>query len=233
VLIISAQRHRTQERNRQDARERLIELIRRAAIAPIPRRATKADRGLAPAQAGLEEASAPPSRACGRPSQPGVGWNALKLTVFIAAALGLPSLACDAQEVADFYKGKQIAICGGLYAGRKLEPLCPGARPSHGTLPSGQSESDRAARARRGRTGGANNVYNTAPRDGTTFAITGRTVAIEPLLGNKNAKFDARQFNWIGTANVEYTTCALWHTAKGEDAAGRPEHRSHRRRVRR
>ena len=57
-------------------------------------------------------------------------------------------------------------------------------------------------------------LYNTAPRDGTTFAITGRTVAIEPLLGNKNAKFDARQFNWIGTANVEYTTCALWHTAK-------------------
>ena len=38
VLIISAQRHRTQERNRQDARDRLIELIRRAAIAPIPRR---------------------------------------------------------------------------------------------------------------------------------------------------------------------------------------------------
>ena len=34
VLIISAQRHRTQERNRQDARDRLIELIRRAAIAP-------------------------------------------------------------------------------------------------------------------------------------------------------------------------------------------------------
>src|SRR3977135_2575817 len=37
VLIITAQRHRTQERNREDARERLIELIRRAAIAPIPR----------------------------------------------------------------------------------------------------------------------------------------------------------------------------------------------------
>jgi ribosome-associated protein len=45
VLIISAQRHRTQERNRQDARDRLIELIRRAAIAPIPRRATKPTLG--------------------------------------------------------------------------------------------------------------------------------------------------------------------------------------------
>jgi ribosome-associated protein len=41
VLVISAQRHRTQERNRQDARERLVDLIARAAVAPTPRRATK------------------------------------------------------------------------------------------------------------------------------------------------------------------------------------------------
>jgi ribosome-associated protein len=41
VLVINAQRHRTQERNREDARERLFELIRRAAVAPLPRRPTK------------------------------------------------------------------------------------------------------------------------------------------------------------------------------------------------
>jgi ribosome-associated protein len=41
VLVINAERHRTQERNRQDARERLLELIKRAAVAPVPRRATK------------------------------------------------------------------------------------------------------------------------------------------------------------------------------------------------
>lgn len=40
VLIITAQRHRTQERNRAEALERLVELIRQAAIAPVPRRAT-------------------------------------------------------------------------------------------------------------------------------------------------------------------------------------------------
>jgi ribosome-associated protein len=45
VLVITAQRHRTQERNRQDARERLIELIRRAAVAPIPRRPTRPTAG--------------------------------------------------------------------------------------------------------------------------------------------------------------------------------------------
>jgi ribosome-associated protein len=41
VLVIIAQRHRTQIRNRQDALDRLIDLIRRAAVAPRPRRATK------------------------------------------------------------------------------------------------------------------------------------------------------------------------------------------------
>ena len=41
VLLISATRFRTQERNRLDARDRLIELIRRAALKPAPRRRTK------------------------------------------------------------------------------------------------------------------------------------------------------------------------------------------------
>jgi ribosome-associated protein len=41
VLIITAQRHRTQERNRQDALDRLVELVRRAARPPTPRRPTR------------------------------------------------------------------------------------------------------------------------------------------------------------------------------------------------
>lgn len=41
VLVITAQRHRTQAQNRSDARERLIELIRRAAAPPTPRRPTR------------------------------------------------------------------------------------------------------------------------------------------------------------------------------------------------
>jgi ribosome-associated protein len=45
VLVITAQRHRTQERNRQDALDRLTELIRRAAIAPTPRRPTRPTAG--------------------------------------------------------------------------------------------------------------------------------------------------------------------------------------------
>ena len=41
VLVITAQRHRTQERNREDALARLVDLIRRAAAPPRPRRPTR------------------------------------------------------------------------------------------------------------------------------------------------------------------------------------------------
>ncbi len=41
ILIIEARQHRTQERNREDAIERLKELIREAAKRPKPRKKTK------------------------------------------------------------------------------------------------------------------------------------------------------------------------------------------------
>jgi ribosome-associated protein len=44
VLVITAHRFRSQERNREDARARLRELLARAALAPKPRRATKPTR---------------------------------------------------------------------------------------------------------------------------------------------------------------------------------------------
>ncbi len=41
VLVIEARRFRTQEENRQDARQRLVALLQKAAVAPKPRRPTK------------------------------------------------------------------------------------------------------------------------------------------------------------------------------------------------
>ncbi|MEI8150732.1 MAG: alternative ribosome rescue aminoacyl-tRNA hydrolase ArfB [Hyphomicrobiales bacterium] len=41
VLVLIAQSHRTQERNRADAQQRLVALIQEAAVKPTPRRATK------------------------------------------------------------------------------------------------------------------------------------------------------------------------------------------------
>ena len=47
VLVITARRHRTRERNRRDALDRLVDLIRQAAAPPVrrkPTRPTKASR---------------------------------------------------------------------------------------------------------------------------------------------------------------------------------------------
>ncbi|HEX9881734.1 MAG TPA: alternative ribosome rescue aminoacyl-tRNA hydrolase ArfB [Hyphomicrobium sp.] len=44
VLVIRAERFRTQERNRDDARARLVELIRKAAVVPKRRVPTKPSR---------------------------------------------------------------------------------------------------------------------------------------------------------------------------------------------
>ena len=41
VIVIHAQRFRTQERNRQDAIDRLVDILSEAMIPPTPRRATK------------------------------------------------------------------------------------------------------------------------------------------------------------------------------------------------
>jgi ribosome-associated protein len=44
VVVIKAQRHRTQEQNRQDALERLQQLIRRMTITAVPRRPSRPSR---------------------------------------------------------------------------------------------------------------------------------------------------------------------------------------------
>ena len=45
IIIVSAERFRSQERNREDALERLIKLLREAATPPRRRRPTKPSRG--------------------------------------------------------------------------------------------------------------------------------------------------------------------------------------------
>jgi ribosome-associated protein len=45
VIVMTGRQHRTQERNRQDVTDRLLELIRAACIRPVRRRATQPSFG--------------------------------------------------------------------------------------------------------------------------------------------------------------------------------------------
>lgn len=44
VIVIEARRHRSQDKNRRDAIERLVALLREAALPPVPRHATRPTR---------------------------------------------------------------------------------------------------------------------------------------------------------------------------------------------
>jgi tripartite-type tricarboxylate transporter receptor subunit TctC len=137
---------------------------------------------------------------------------------FMLAALAAPA---HADPVEDFYKGRTITVLigyspGGSYdsAGRVLArhmgryipgnpSLVPQNMPGAGTLNL------------------VNYLYNVAPKDGTAFGIFARGMAMEPLIGGTNTKFDATKLTWIGSAANEISLCATfasspvktWHDA--------------------
>jgi tripartite-type tricarboxylate transporter receptor subunit TctC len=57
----------------------------------------------------------------------------------------------------------------------------------------------------------ANWLYNAAPRDGTTLGVINRGTAFEPLVGMQElTRFDARNFNWLGTPTNDRSVCVAW-----------------------
>jgi tripartite-type tricarboxylate transporter receptor subunit TctC len=136
----------------------------------------------------------------------------MKRAFAVAALLLLPTLAL-AQSPAEFYKGKSVDLyiaysAGGgydLYArmvARHLGRHIPG-NPQ--VVPKNM---EGAAGLRL-----ANWLYQAAPRDGSVIGATSRNIAFEPLIGNKAAQYDSRQFTWLGSANDEVSVCAAWHTS--------------------
>jgi tripartite-type tricarboxylate transporter receptor subunit TctC len=137
--------------------------------------------------------------------------QALVAAAIVLMASSQEGAAQDA--IADFYKGKQITIIVGFTPGGSSSLYAQAVARHMGRYLPGSPSFIVQHMPGAGGLIAANHTFNNAARDGTVFAITGRTVAIEPLLGNKNAKYDARKFSWLGTANIEYTTCVAWHTA--------------------
>jgi tripartite-type tricarboxylate transporter receptor subunit TctC len=127
----------------------------------------------------------------------------------LALALHSP---CHAQVPAEFYKGRTIdlyigtSVGGGYDAyGRLLARHMSRHTPGNPTIVPKNMEGGGGMRL-------ANFLSNAAPKDGTAIAIFNRGTAFDPLLGNRNAQFDATKFNWIGSASDEVSICATWHT---------------------
>jgi tripartite-type tricarboxylate transporter receptor subunit TctC len=127
----------------------------------------------------------------------------------VASVVALSSSA-KAEGVADFYRGKTITLSvgyspGGAYdavarmLAQHMRKYVPGNpmfvvknAPGAGTLSL------------------TNQLYNVAPKDGTQFGIIARGMAMEPLIGQGNAKFDSTKFTWIGSAANEISMCVTY-----------------------
>ncbi len=59
----------------------------------------------------------------------------------------------------------------------------------------------------------ANLLYNAAPKDGSHIAMFASSAALEPLMGNQLAKFDANKFEWLGNLNRDTPACGVWKTS--------------------
>ena len=134
-------------------------------------------------------------------------------------ALGMAAAPSNAQSVAQFYKGKTLEVLVGTTTG--------GGYDGYGRLVSRYiakhlpGEPSLVVRNMPGASGltMTNFLYAQAAKDGTVIAIPHNNMTVEPVIGNKNARFDATKFNWLGTANKLVNTCVAWHTVPVRTAA--------------
>ena len=56
-------------------------------------------------------------------------------------------------------------------------------------------------------------LANTAVRDGTVLGVVGGGTVWESILGNPQARYDPKTFNWIGGKSRDNITCLVWHTS--------------------
>ena len=130
--------------------------------------------------------------------------------LLFAAAAGAPA---QAQSVADFYRGKTINMMIGVGVGGEYDLQARLVARHIGKHIPGNPNVVPQNMVGAGGINMANNLYNTAPRDGTTIGMMGNNFPASQAVGAKNVKFDAGKMQWLGTIAPVVETMAVWHTA--------------------
>ena len=136
----------------------------------------------------------------------------LPVAALAVAMFGTTPLIAD--PVADFYKKKRMTLYVGFSAGGGYDRYSRTLARHMGRHIPGKPRIVVKNRTGAGSMILTNELYNSLPKDGSVFATVGRGQTHEPLLGTKEAKFDATKFTWLGTMNNEVSLCVSWHTSK-------------------
>ena len=127
---------------------------------------------------------------------------------------GAPVRAADAVE--DFYRGKTISLWVGYGSGGGYDNTARLFAPHYGDYIPGKPRVVVQNVTGAGSLLAANNLYNVAPKDGSVIGLFSSTVAMMPLYGDQNAKFDTQKFGWIGNIHRDLHSCGVWRGAGQE-----------------
>jgi tripartite-type tricarboxylate transporter receptor subunit TctC len=129
----------------------------------------------------------------------------------LAATLGalFAASAARADAVSDFYAGKTVTLAISGSAGGGYDVLGRAVARFLGRhIPGNPAVVVKNVPG----AGGLllmNQTYNTAPRDGTWLASAQNNTPFEPLYGTKEAEYDARKFNYVGSPSAEVALFAV------------------------
>ena len=127
----------------------------------------------------------------------------------LAASLAASAAAFAAED--NFYAGKTVRIVVGYPPGSTFDNYARLAtRHYNRHIPGAPTVIVQNMPGAGGLTA-TSNVANVAAADGLTLALINPVNAMEPILNPEAAKFDARQFKWIGSMNSEVGTCGFWN----------------------
>jgi tripartite-type tricarboxylate transporter receptor subunit TctC len=127
-------------------------------------------------------------------------------------AVGVP-LAGRAEAVEDFYRGRTVSVVIGYGVGGGFDLYARLlARHMGSHLPGGPMLVPQNMPGA-GSLKATNYLFSVALKDGSVFGAIGRSIPLAPLLDTANAQFDARAFNWLGSAGKDVLVAVSWHTS--------------------
>jgi tripartite-type tricarboxylate transporter receptor subunit TctC len=130
----------------------------------------------------------------------------------VAAAL-LAALSCTGAVAAEFYAGKQITFIAGSGVGGGYDLLTRLAARHVGRLIPGNPSVVVQNLPAAGSLVATNQIYNTAPKDGTVIAFIQRGMLLAKLTNPSGVRFELDKLNWLGNLASETGLTLAWHTA--------------------
>jgi tripartite-type tricarboxylate transporter receptor subunit TctC len=128
----------------------------------------------------------------------------------IAAAIAATPNVARAEDT-PFYQGKQITVVAGFTAGGTYDATARLYARHLGKHLAGNPSVIVRNMPGSGSLVATLYLNGAAPKDGTTLGVVGGGIVPEPLLGNPQAKYDPRKFNWIGGRTRDNIVCATWN----------------------